>query len=206
MPDFMKKELKFEGVQSDYIKQVCREVYEKFTILHSYELTIFRRRLRHTTMQAQPRVDLRYFLRRRRRYRIDITDQARVNRNLEVAALPRPVLKGWIAHEMGHLVDYLERSAFNLMRFGISYLTSEHFRIGAERMADLYAIEFGYGPEVLATKKFILRESGLPKTYLERIERYYMSPEELELILSGEVEERVRFDQPELRPWDREAS
>ncbi len=194
----MFKNLKFQGLKSKYIKDVCMETYGAFEVLHEHELTIRYRKLRHTTMQAQPIVDWRFFSASKRAYRIDICDKTRVNKKIDVRELPKDVLQGWLAHEMGHVVDYLARGPIDMARFGLAYLSSRHFRVGAERMADLYAVEHGYGQEVLATKKFILQEAGLPRHYLDRIERFYMSPEELEIILAGEAEERVTFDKLEL--------
>ena len=194
----MSNNLILQDITSPHLVRVCRETHARFKVLHDHQLIIRRGSLRHTTMQAQPVVDWRFFFPAKRRYRIDICDKTRVNKKIDVRELPEDVLKGWLAHEMGHVVDYLARGFLDLARFGLAYLSSRHFRVGAERMADLYAVEYGFGQDVLATKKFILKEAGLPRSYLDRIERFYMSPEELEIILNGDAEEQVTMDKLEL--------
>ena len=197
------KNITFRDIKSDYVKETFLKTMHSFPVLKKRKVTLARRPLRHTTMQAQPIVDQNFFSNDRRRFRIDINDHTRVNRNIKVHELPEEVLTGWFAHEMGHLMDYLERGAFNLMGFGIGYLYFEYFRIGAERMADIFAIDHGFGAQIRATKKFILEESKLPDEYKSRIERFYMSPEEVELLLGKEPEEEICMDRPELRPWAR---
>ena len=61
--------------------------------------------------------------------------------------------------------------------------------MGAERRADLFAIEHGFGTELMATKNFILDKSTLPERYKKRIRRYYLSPTELEELLVQQSEQ-----------------
>jgi len=195
------KRVRFINVESDRIKEIFLKTLHQFPVLHPHIIRIKYRPLRHTTMQAQPVLNRHFFHRRRRHYQIDINDHTRINRHIRVDELPEAVLAGWFAHELGHLVDYLKRGGFNLMGFGFGYVAFEYFRIGAERMADLHAIDHGFGEHIKETKKFILEESSLPNEYKTRIERFYMSPEEVELMLGQEVEEEVCMDRPEMRPW-----
>lgn len=197
------KQVRFINIQSEKVKEVFLKTLHYFPLLHPHIIRVKRRPLRHTTMQAQPVLNRHFFRPDRRQFQVDINDHTRVNRNIRVDELPEAVLSGWFAHEFGHLVDYIGRGGFNLMGFGFGYVAFEYFRIGAERMADLYAIEHGFGEQIKATKKFILEESRLPDEYKSRIERFYMSPEEVELLLGQEVEEEVCMDRPEMRPWGR---
>lgn len=105
--------------------------------------------------------------------------------------LPREVMQGWFAHELGHIVDYRDRSGPGLVRFGWQYVFSKKFRKQAERRADAFAVEAGFGPALVATKNFILNHTGLPEAYKRTIRTYYPSPDEIlemeEAFQKGEV-------------------
>jgi hypothetical protein len=60
---------------------------------------------------------------------------------------------------------------------------SPTFRLGAERKADLFAIEHGFAEEINATKRFLLEDSNIPNSYKERLSKYYMTVEEVERIV-----------------------
>jgi hypothetical protein len=65
------------------------------------------------------------------------------------------------------------------------YLTSKDFIKTAERAADTYAVEHGLGDYILATKKFILHEAGLPDRYINRINKLYLPPETIMELMEG---------------------
>src|SRR5690606_41261583 len=92
-----------------------------------------------------------------------------------------------MGHELGHIVDYRNKSAFGLMIFGFRYVTSENYIIDAERVADTYAVEHGMGNYILKTKNFILNHTDLSESYKNRIKRLYLSPEEI-VVLVNELE------------------
>ena len=96
---------------------------------------------------------------------------------------------GWIAHELGHIMDYLNRSKPNLIWFGIKYLLSENHIVEAERSADTFAIQQGAEHYILKTKDFILNHASISAKYKDRIKKYYLSPEEImELIKTRDTE------------------
>ncbi|HKK77741.1 MAG TPA: hypothetical protein VJ953_21865 [Saprospiraceae bacterium] len=148
------------------------------------------------TMRAQPKVNWRFFSRKRRSYQIDIQSSTRINESVNVSDLPEDVLVGWFAHELGHVMDYLNRSWPNMLRFGLGYLLFPTFRIGAERKADIYAIEYGFAKEIMATKLFLLNESSIPNSYKDRLTRYYLTPEEVEMMVYNKEEGTVFRDRP----------
>lgn len=122
-----------------------------------------------------------------------MSDHLEIAQYIKPAELPRQVLVGWFAHELGHVVDYHRRSFIGLLWFILGYVLFPTHRAGAERRADLFALEKGFGKELMATKLYILEQSGLPDSYKERIKKYYMSPDELELLLLENEPERVHF-------------
>ena len=93
--------------------------------------------------------------------------------------IPQNVLIGWLGHELGHVMDYHNRSGLNLIRFGMGYLFSESFVRKAEQRADRYAVRHGMKDYILETKNYILNHVGLSEKYKEKIKRLYVSPEQL---------------------------
>ncbi len=81
-----------------------------------------------------------------------------------MADVPSDVLIGWLGHELGHIMDYREKSAMGLVIFGFRYITSDNYIKEAERAADIYAVNRGMGDYILATKNFILNHSHLSET------------------------------------------
>ncbi|MGY6744681.1 MAG: hypothetical protein ACXIUQ_18230 [Cecembia sp.] len=145
------------------------------------EVTIafeFKERIKGSVMQAQPKI-LSLFVdgKEKRKYRIKITRELDFGDVVvPIEDVPNDALVGWIGHELGHIMDYLDRSATNMMRFGFKYLVSKHKVVEAELAADGYAIECGLGHQVLATKEYILNHDGFDDDYKEKIRTLYPSP------------------------------
>jgi len=141
----------------------------------------FKNKIRGSVMQAQPRLgSLLINNRENRVYRVKISRYLELLDEMKpIESLPQEVLLGWIAHELGHIRDYIERSAVNMMAFGVQYFLSESFKTKAELTADHYTISAGLAEPLIATKDFILSHDRLPRQYQERISRRYMSPGEV---------------------------
>jgi hypothetical protein len=145
-------------------------------------------------MRAQPIFNFQFWNKKKRHYRIELSNHTELEKHIPLPELPETVLTGWFAHELGHVVDYQHRSAVGLIRFGIGYIFMPTYRIGAERQADLYAIEHGFADHLLATKTFILEQSSLPDHYKKRIQKYYMSPDEISILLKQQESEDLKID------------
>lgn len=145
--------------------------------------------IRKSTMQAQP--DWKSFFRdkKNRRYLVYISRKFQIE-DLEFRTLdiPSDILIGWLGHELGHVVDYTRRNSLNLVWFGIRYLTYGPFIRQAERTADSIAVAHGMHKYILRTKDFILNNADILPAYKDRIRKYYLSPEEIMVL----VEERHR--------------
>ena len=146
---------------------------------------IYKPDIRKSVMQAQPKVSTLFRRKSKRVYVIKISRYLQLDQEeLDVSTLPFEVLVGWIGHELGHIMDYKDRSGLAMMGFGAKYWMSEKFLIGAERRADLYALRHGLGDKIICTKNFVLNHDGISESYKERIKRLYMSPEEFSQMLS----------------------
>ncbi|KYG83429.1 M48 family metalloprotease [Roseivirga echinicomitans] len=108
---------------------------------------------------------------------------------LRIEELPQNILVGWIGHELGHIMDYKDRSVLSLLGFGLGYLILGKYVRAAERRADEFAVRHGLRSEILETKNFILNNTHLPERYKNKIKRLYLSPEEIMEIVNTDEEE-----------------
>ncbi|MEK6479086.1 hypothetical protein WJR50_16180 [Catalinimonas sp. 4WD22] len=162
---------------------------------------VFRKDIIKSFMQAQPKWYGIFQGKKKRRYIVKITPALKLkNKSIPIEELPTDALVGWFGHELGHIMDYKNRSGFALLRFGIGYMTSEKYLMKAEQRADLYAINHHLGSEILSTKHFILDHAQIPLAYKERIRRLYMSPEEVMEIIDADdsflpIEDEIEDDE-----------
>jgi len=193
--EVMKKmNVQFKHIDQTFVRDCFLEALKGFPQLADHEIILQQRSVAATNMRAQPVLDFRFFRRARRAYKIEISNHPNFAEYLTLEDLPAEVLVGWFAHELGHVMDYLERSAWNMIKFALGYWFFFNFRVGAERKADIYAIQQGFAREVMATKKYILEQSSLPNRYKERIDRYYLSPDEV-AIMVDQPDDDLTIDQ-----------
>jgi hypothetical protein len=140
----------------------------------------FKKSIKKSTMQAQPTYGSIFRSREKRRYVILISERFHIeNKDFDITDVPQNVMIGWLGHELGHVMDYRRRSAFGMILFGLKYLFSKKYLKRAERTADLFAVRHGMHAYIVATKNFILDNVHISPAYKARIERLYMSPEEI---------------------------
>lgn len=180
-------------------KSILNEVTEALT--HYPELINtpiefkFKSNIKKSFMQAQPKFIDIFRNKKKRSYYVMISDSMTIEEEVfTVADVPTEVLIGWIGHELGHIMDYRERSGFNMLMFGIRYLFSKGFIKEAEIAADTYAVNHGMGNYILATKDFILNHTSLSEKYKNRIKSLYMSPDEIMLLLEKLQELEAQLD------------
>ncbi|SRX55422.1 hypothetical protein [Aequorivita sp. CIP111184] len=150
----------------------------------------FKDDIKKSTMQAQPRFASFFKAKQNREYLILISKRIQIEgEKFTMDDIPSEVKVGWIGHELGHVMDYRERTNLGMLIFGIKYLFSSAHIKEVERTADTYAIAHGMGDYILKTKNFILDNANLSEKYKDRIRRLYISPEEvMELINENKVE------------------
>lgn len=149
----------------------------------------FKDDIKKSTMQAQPRFASFFKAKENREYVILISRKIQIEgESFTMDDIPSDVKVGWIGHELGHVMDYRERTNIGMLIFGMKYLFSSTHIKEVERAADTYAIAHGMGDYILKTKNFILDNANLSEKYKERIRRLYISPEEvMELINENKV-------------------
>lgn len=140
----------------------------------------FKKNIKKSTMQAQPLFSSFFGKRKNRKYIVLISEKFHIEgESFRVIDVDDDVLIGWIGHELGHVVDYKDRSAFGMLIFGMKYLFSTMHLKEVERAADTFAVKHGMYQYILATKNFILNNTSISPKYKARIKRLYMSPEEI---------------------------
>lgn len=141
---------------------------------------VFKKKIKQSVMQAQPKFDVLLNGKGNRAYQINISSLFRPNHAaLPINQLPKNIMIGWIGHELGHIMDYENRSLIGMIRFGFGYLFSNKYIKKAEQKADNYAVSHGLGFYIIETKRFILDHTDLPEAYKAKIAKLYLSPDEI---------------------------
>lgn len=158
---------------------------------------VFTRKLKSSIMAARPVVKSLLGPRDKRVYEILISPNFKLKHSiLPIHQVEDSVLIGWIGHELGHIMDYEQRSTLGVARFGLLYWLSKRYIRKAERVADTFAVNRGMAPYILATKDFILGHAELPHKYKEKIARLYLSPDDIvELVAKLENRNKEMRDQ-----------
>jgi exoribonuclease R len=136
--------------------------------------------IKNSVMQAQPVFRTLLKNRSKRSYRINVSTMFKLTHSaVSIHQLPDEVMIGWLGHELGHIMDYENRSNAGLVSFGYNYYFSGKYVKSAETTADTYAVNQGLGNYLVATKRFILDHAELPQAYKNKIARLYLSPDDI---------------------------
>jgi hypothetical protein len=132
-------------------------------------------------MQARPVFGLSQIFGKSRQYRLNVAKKILESGELKVADLPEKVLRGWFAHELGHIVDYENHSNVGMIAYGIRYSLSDDYKREREHEADSIAIRNGFKQEIIATKNYLLENDFISPKYQDQLKKYYMSVRGVEL-------------------------
>lgn len=169
-------------------KIIPQEILEETKVALSYYPELedveiefkFKDKIKKSFMQAQPEFSNLFKGKDNRSYYVFISSKVKIeDEEFSIEDVPSDVLIGWLGHELGHIMDYRNKSAMGLIIFGLRYVTSNNYIREAERVADTYAVNKGMGEYIIKTKNFILNHSKLSENYKNRIQRLYLSPEEI---------------------------
>ena len=152
----------------------------------------FKKNIKKSTMQARPTFDSFFKSKTDRRFLILISEKFKIaSKEFSTRDIPKDIFIGWIGHELGHIMDYQHRNKANLIWFGLKYLFSDNHIVEAERAADGFAVKHRMEDYILKTKNFILNNTDISEEYKNRIKRYYLSPEEIMVL----VEDRDKIEE-----------
>src|SRR5699024_3330415 len=176
------------------IKPQAEKALSFFPDLEDVKITFkFKKNIKKSTMQAQPKFSGIFKKKHNREYVILISETFQIeDDSFNILDVDDEVMIGWLGHELGHIMDYQHRSAVGMIIFGIKYLYSKKHIKEVERTADAYAIEQGMVDYIIATKNFILNNADISETYKDRIRRLYLSPEEIMEMVNTTEEEKIK--------------
>jgi len=153
----------------------------------------FKKNIKKSTMQAQPKFSGIFKNRKKRGYVILISEKFQIeDDSFNILDVDDKVMIGWLGHELGHIMDYRDRSAIGMLIFGFKYLYSKAHIREVERSADAFAIKHGMADYIVATKNFILNNADISEIYKQRIRSLYLSPEEIMELVNTEKEKDIR--------------
>lgn len=157
------------------IKTAFLDVWQHYQSLHHYRFDVLQKHLDASTMQAQPVIDLSEIFSKKRGYKLDVAEKVLDSGDLYVGDLPEEVLRGWFAHELGHIVDYENHSNMGMIVYGIRYTLSDKYKREREHEADSIAIRHGFREDIITAKKYLLENEFISSDYQNQIKQYYMS-------------------------------
>ncbi|PZX54971.1 M48 family metalloprotease [Algoriphagus chordae] len=157
------------------IRNAFLDVWQHYKELHNYSFDVIQSKLSSSTMQAQPVIEISDVFGKNRRYKLDVAEKVLDSEDLYIADLPENVLRGWFAHELGHIVDYENHSNLGMIVYGLRYTFSDQYKRDREHEADSIAIRHGFRGDVIAAKKYILENDFISPAYQIQISKYYMS-------------------------------
>ncbi len=173
--------LNAQHIVPDSILEEARIALSHYPELENTPITFkFKKNIKKSTMQAQPIFGSLFKSRKKREYVVLISKKIKISgKEYLTKDVPKNIMIGWLGHELGHIMDYQDRSSLNLIWFGAKYTFSGSYLKEAERAADTYAVSHGMGSYIVDTKNFILDNAEIQEKYKARIRRFYLSPEEI---------------------------
>ncbi|WP_326327848.1 hypothetical protein [Parapedobacter sp. 10938] len=146
---------------------------------------VFTDKLKKSIMAARPTIGSLFKKRRNRTYKVLINPAFKLDYGIEsINQIPDSVMVGWLGHELGHIMDYENKSTWEMIGMGISYSLSRNYIRKAERLADAHAVDHGMAPYLVVKKYFILNHTELPQAYRDKIEALYLSPEDIDKLVA----------------------
>lgn len=84
------------------------------------------------------------------------------------------IIKGWLAHEFGHIVQYRRMNSFELFWTGVKYLLSHSFRKKFELEANHIAYGMGYEDNLRRSIDYYLESKYLSKKFKNNLRKFYV--------------------------------
>ena len=147
---------------------------------------------RRSFMLAQPIVSTMFGHKENRHYQIVMKKRFFIkNKQFPNGKLPSDVIVGWLGHELGHILDYRDRSTWNLMWFGILYYFSDSFIKKAEITADKNAAEHGLIKELTMAMEFSNNRAYFPMSYIQKLKHLYPSLKQIRKWANNAMQRKV---------------
>ena len=147
----------------------------------------FRYKLIGTSMACRPKLNFIFKRRANRQYVILINPDKQCLNDAILKQIPFNAQIGVIGHELGHVVDYSNKNALQIMFTGIGYIF-KNYRIRLEAEIDCITIEHCLGWQLYDFCDYILNRSNAPEGYKAYKRQIYYVPQEIkEIIINMDI-------------------
>jgi hypothetical protein len=151
--------------------------------LKSTRITFVEKNIR-TTAACRPTWTFLFKSRKNRAYKIYINNDIQNMKGALLEEVPFDAQIGLIGHELGHVADYSNRSAFTIIGMAFSYLfISGKSKI--EHRVDRITIAHHLGWQLYNFEDFIFYKSTVSKEYKEYKRKVYLAPEKLKKLIGA---------------------
>lgn len=163
------------------ILPAAREALSAFPKLHDLKIKFAFSSINSVdaTMLAQPEFTSTLFNIKTKEFIIYINNNQGVSKGLNYTELSKDIQVGWIAHELGHILDYKERDKLSMIGLGVNYYLVPKFKQKIEHAADKIAINHGLGRELLAGVEYLLNHPNISDRYKKKFKKYYLSVDDI---------------------------
>lgn len=173
-------------------KQCC---YKAISNISSADSTyiVFKKSKIKSMGQAQPMIRTILKERNNRIYIISVRDNT-VNPNLCFETIPDSAKTGLVGHEIMHVMDFKTKSFFEIIAMGIKYSCSPKYKRRVEWITDSLTIANNMGYENLCFANYIYNSPFVSKKYLQKKNKYYMTPKDMISIIDTLSQLRTKQD------------
>ncbi|MFT6810835.1 MAG: hypothetical protein ACJA01_004080 [Saprospiraceae bacterium] len=172
-------------LSSIYVSNVPDHLRKQFTIIcrafSELKETRIRLVFRGIPMTMQARPNIWQLLIGKREYLIFINNKKEKN-GIVLEDIPFNGQVGVISHEMCHILDYHNKSIWQIIKTGIMYLIPKK-KEGYEKSTDYLAVKKGFGLQLHTWSNYILDDSAISPKYRKLKERFYLTPDFIKSLL-----------------------
>ena len=112
--------------------------------------------------------DILFKKKENRQYIVYLNSKTDKSTGLALEDLSFNALVGWIGHELGHLVDFTQKSNWKVIKTG-SYYFSKKKKANYERSIDLITINHGLGYALYEGMQFVYENENMSDDYRENL-------------------------------------
>ncbi len=142
----------------------------------------FRERNIKTTMQCRPKTFSVLRKPGKRKFLMVFNRNRGKSRGVPIEKLSFNARVGLFAHEIAHIVDYLQMSSGQTIGLGFRYL-SKKGKIALEHKIDRIVIWKGFGAQILEYAREVLQNDSITEDYRQRRMHIYLEPSEIKQLI-----------------------
>ena len=145
---------------------------------------------KHSPFIMLTKLKLNFLFKKRKNRTYEIIVNTKKDKEF-VFTLTSKEIQAWIAHELGHVHQYLKLSNFQIIKFIFKYFLCSKFKRKIEIQADDYAIKMGLGKPLLTGVVKTLHSKHVKKKDKEHLKKYYTSVKDLKEKIKKHARDRI---------------